>query len=273
MTKTRWLLKITFLAGLVAFFYAPIARNAGALAAWASDLLDDYHYRHIASFGIYVPTRYQVHGIDVSRYQGKIDWEKVAAMESDGIRISFAYIKASEGMLLVDRYFKRNWRESREHGIRRGAYHYFKPHVNGKVQARLFLRTVKHEEGDLPPVVDIEETGRLSPGQLRDRLGDYIKVIEENIGVKPIIYTGLSFYNDYLKGHFDQYPYWIAHYYRSRPRLHNDLKWEFWQHSDKGRVDGIRHEVDFNVYSGEEAMLRELCLPELAEPAPGITAR
>src|SRR3546814_20329076 len=92
----------------------------GVVAVSTSDLLDDYHYKHIDSFGIHIPTRYEIHGIDVSRYQGRIDWEKVAAMESDGIRISFAYIKATEGMMLIDHRFKRNWRESREPGILRG---------------------------------------------------------------------------------------------------------------------------------------------------------
>src|SRR5690606_6078811 len=111
--------------------------------------------------------------------------EKVAAMESDDIRISFAFIKASEGMLLVDQYFQRNWRESREHGVIRGAYHYFKPHINAGVQARLFLNTVKLEPGDLPPVVDVEEIGRLSPEELRERLQQYLSTVEEKTGVKP----------------------------------------------------------------------------------------
>src|SRR3546814_561191 len=192
--RTRWLLKITLLLALLAILYRPVARTMGVVAVWTSDLLDDYHYKHIDSFGIHIPTRYEIHGIDVSRYQGRIDWEKVAAMESDGIRISFAYIKATEGMMLIDPRFKRNWRESREHGILRGAYHYFKPHINGKVQARLFLQTVNQEEGDLPPVLDVEEIGRLTPEKLRERMTQCLKVIEAKTGVKPIIYTGLKFY-------------------------------------------------------------------------------
>src|SRR3546814_8637387 len=83
-----------------------------------------------------------------------------------------------------DLRFKRNWRESREHGILRGAYHYFKPHINGKVQARLFLQTVNQEEGDLPPVLDVEEIGRLTPEKLRERMTQCLKVIEEKTGVK-----------------------------------------------------------------------------------------
>lgn len=259
--RTKWLLKGTVLVAFVAFFYAPLARNFSAFASWTSDLLDDYHYRHIESFGIRMPTRYQVHGIDVSRYQGRIDWEKVAAMESDDIRISFAYIKATEGMFLVDRYFKRNWRESREHGILRGAYHYFKPRINGKTQARLFLQTVKHEAGDLPPVIDIEETSRLSPEKFRERLTACLKAVEEEVGVKPIIYTGLNFYETYLEGYFAEYPFWIAHYYHSRPRLSSDLEWRFWQHSDSGRLSGIDHKVDFNVFSGGEEALQKMCIP------------
>lgn len=259
--RTGWLLKFTFLAALLAVVYAPIARNFEALSSWASRILDEYHYRHMASFGIEIPTRYQVHGIDVSRYQGKIDWEAVAAINSDGIRISFVFIKATEGMQLVDPYFKRNWKATREHGMLRGAYHYFKPHVNGRVQARLFLKTVDFQPGDLLPVVDVEEIGRLSPAELRRRLAQFIEVVEESTGVKPIIYTGLSFYEDYLQGHFETHPFWIAHYYHARPRLKAGLEWHFWQHSDKGTIQGIDHVVDFNVFQGEPEELRKLCFP------------
>src|SRR3546814_9544687 len=81
--RTRWLLKITLLLALLAILYRPVARTMGVVAVWTSDLLDDYHYKHIDSFGIHIPTRYEIHGIDVSRYQGRIDWEKVAAMRSE----------------------------------------------------------------------------------------------------------------------------------------------------------------------------------------------
>lgn len=263
--RNKRLLAGVLLVALLAFFYAPLARNFSAFAAWTSDLLADYQYRHIRSFGIHVPTRYQVHGIDVSRYQGRIDWAKVTAMESEDIRISFAYIKATEGMLLVDQYFKRNWRESREHGMLRGAYHYFKPRVQGKAQARLFLRTVRHEPGDLPPVLDVEESGKLPPEKLRERIGEWLKTVEEELGVKPVIYTGLNFYETYLEGHFEEYSFWIAHYYRSKLRLDRRLKWCFWQHSDVGWVNGINHKVDFNVFNGSEEDLLELCIAGPAE--------
>lgn len=253
--KTKWLLKFTLLAALLALVYAPLARQYETVADWTARVLDAYHYKHIPAFGIEIPTCYEVHGIDVSRYQGKIDWKSVAGTEAGDVRIQFAFIKATEGMQLVDPYFKRNWNESKAHGVLRGAYHYFKPHINGEVQGRLFLRTVKPEAGDLLPVVDVEEIGRLAPAELRKRLAACLQVIEEAVGVKPIIYTGLSFYEDYLKGYYDDYPFWIAHYYHARPRLQDDLNWFFWQHSDRGRLEGIEHVVDFNVFSGDLADL------------------
>ena len=200
-----------------------------------------------------------MHGIDVSRYQGKIEWKNVASMEERDVKIDFAFIKATEGVLLVDPYFQRNWDQTLKVGIIRGAYHYFKPQKSGLWQADLFLQAVSFESGDLLPVVDIEETGGKSKVDLQINLKLFLKRIEKKLGVKPIIYTGYKFYLDNLKGDFDAYPVWIAHYYRAKPKT--NVKWKFWQHSDKARINGIIYNVDMNVFNGGMDDLRKLLMP------------
>ena len=216
------------------------------------------NYRTYESFGIRIPVKYKIHGIDVSYAQGKINWPKVRAMEQDSVRVKFAFIKATEGLLTVDPYFKRNWREAAKAGIVCGAYHFFRPKKDGLWQARFFLQNVKLEAGDLPAVVDVEVLDGTTPAKMRKELKAYIKKVEDATGAKPIIYTSLSFYKDYLKGNFDDYPLWIAHYYQENLKMADSANWWFWQHSDKATIDGINHVVDFNAFKGDSLDLQRL---------------
>lgn len=228
----------------VAFYYA------------RQDLLStSVHYRE---FGIAIPKRYHIHGIDVSRYQHKIQWEDVRAMEVEGIRLGFAFIKATEGRRIKDHHFNRNWRAARASGMVRGAYHYFHPAVDPAAQAAHFIQQVKLKKGDLPPVLDVEETNGVSKGELIAAMKIWLDAAEQAYGVKPIIYTGPHFYETWLEGHFDDYPLWIAHYDTHRPRI--GRQWHFWQHSESGSVDGIRGKVDFNVFNGDSAAFKRLLI-------------
>lgn len=233
------------------FYYAYVIKGFTSVWIWVKDLGGDPNYRTYSSFGIKIPKNYGIHGIDVSYYQGKIDWKKVKSMKEDDVQIRFAFIKATEGMFNVDPYFQRNWREAAKSGIICGAYHFFRPQKSGEWQAKFFLQTVKFEEGDLPPVVDVEQLNGASPDKMRKELKEFMAYVEQKTKVKPIIYSGLSFYRDYLKGHFDGYPLWIAHYYKSDLRLTKDTHWFFWQHSDKAKITGINHVVDFNAFNGD----------------------
>ncbi|RYY41466.1 MAG: glycoside hydrolase family 25 protein [Chitinophagaceae bacterium] len=211
-------------------------------------------------FGIAMPTQYSIHGIDVSRYQQQVSWGSVQSMDIDGIRIGFAFIKATEGVSNVDPSFKRNWRESNKAGIVRGAYHFFLPSKSGRLQAEHFIRTVPLQSGDLPPVVDIENAGGVKPEVLRRELKAWLDITEQYYGVRPILYTYLNFYERNLAGHFDDYPLWVAHYLQPEgPRI--TRTWSFWQHSEEGHVDGIRSKVDFNVFSGDSVAFRSLLVP------------
>ena len=233
------------------FYYGYVLKFFSSSWRWVKDINSSSTYRTYRSFGIRIPTRYRIHGIDVSYAQGKINWPSVRAMEEDSIHISFAFIKATEGLLTVDPYFKRNWREAPKTGIRCGAYHFFRPYKKGLWQARFFLQNVKLESGDLPAVVDIERLDGVSPAAMRSQLHAFIKHTYSKTHVKPIIYTGLSFYKDYLEGYFDDYPLWIAHYNREDLKAGANTNWWFWQHSETGKVNGINHAVDFNVFKGD----------------------
>jgi len=205
--------------------------------------------RHSA-FGIDIPEQYDIHGIDVSRYQQMINWKEIKAMEISGIQIGFAFIKATEGSRLTDRHFERNWEEAKRVDIPRGAYHFFHPHRDGKEQADHFMETVKLESGDLPPVIDIEQRNGVPVATIRKRVRDFLEEIENHYQVKPIIYTNVSFYRQVLGDEFDDYPLWVAHYLqKDRPRI--ERPWLFWQHSETGQVNGIRGRVDFNVFNGD----------------------
>jgi len=235
-------------------YYGYILKGFVGTWRWIKDIGQDPNYRTYNSFNIKIPKKYTVHGIDVSYYQGKINWQKVRDMEEDEVRVRFAFIKATEGLLSVDPYFQRNWREAPKVGILCGAYHFFRPKKDGKAQAKFFLQVVHIERGDLPPVVDVETLDGVSPAKMRAELSDFLYYVETKTKVRPIIYTGLKFYEDYLSDDFNEFPLWIAHYYQPKLRM-NDSRWKFWQHSDKAKINGIGHVVDFNAFSGDSTDL------------------
>jgi len=206
------------------------------------------------SFGIQIPNGYTVHGIDVSRHQLRINWQKVAKMESKGKKIRFCFIKATQGNYKTDPYFERNWIRSGNAGLIRGAYHYFDPRIKGDVQAAYFLKKYQVGAGDLPPVLDVEETGNIRAEIIRREVKKWLDQVEKQTGVRPLIYTHTKFYRSILGELFDEYPFWVAHYHRGdEPRIFRD--WHFWQHSESGYVNGIRGKVDFNVFFGDSLAL------------------
>lgn len=198
---------------------------------------------------------YEIHGIDVSHYQSKIDWRRIAQQD-----IHFAFVKATEGVSIVDSLFCENWQAITDAGLKRGAYHFFHPTVSGEEQAQQFIDLVEMEYGDLPPVLDVEVLGNVSKVQLITEMRDWIFLVEIHYNIKPIIYTNLKFYNKYLAGHFEDYPLWIARYNTRKPRLASGRNWQFWQYGNQGRIDGIYGNVDFNVFSGTHNDLEDMCL-------------
>lgn len=256
----KFVIAILLIILLSPFYYAYIIKGFSSTWRWIKDLGEDPSYRTYSSFDIRIPKGYDIHGIDVSSYQGKIDWKKVKAMREDDVKVDFAFIKATEGLFLVDPYFQRNWREAPKSGVICGAYHFFRAHKPGLWQAKFFLQTVNFEAGDLPPVVDIEELNGVPASEMRKQLKDFVNHVEQKTKVRPIIYTGLSFYTDYLKGHFEDYPLWIAHYHQPKLKISTATKWHFWQHSDKAKISGINHVVDFNAFNGDSLAFNRLLI-------------
>ncbi len=209
------------------------------------------------AFEIDLPVNYAIHGIDVSRYQRTIDWVAVEAMHDQQVKIGFAFIKATEGLGRVDNGFRRNWFNAGKTKIPRGAYHFFISSKSGKAQAENFIETVNLKPGDMPPVLDIETANGASAENIQQRAKDWLQMIEKHYKVKPIIYTNIDFYENFLVEKFEDYPLWVAHYYvKDKPRINR--KWVFWQHNEKGRVNGIDAFVDFNVFNGDSAAFRKL---------------
>lgn len=232
-----------------------ISVSVCALALAAFFLIRYYtrpHFIHYSEFGIDLPANYDVHGIDVSKHQSIISWEDVAQMRVNNVDIDFAFMKATEGVDNVDGQFKRNWKQAQKQHIARGAYHFFIATKSGKAQALNFMQSVDLEPGDLPPVLDVEQTYGAATPDLQQRVKDFLIIMERKYKVRPIIYTNVDFYKNYLAGKFDDYPLWVAHYLvKDKPRIKRE--WNFWQHSELGHVNGINAFVDFNVFNGDSA--------------------
>jgi lysozyme len=257
-----WITILTIIAFLLTSYYRNIARFAvysyvrfGIVNLFSSPLQKEF----IKNFGIRLPLKYKIHGLDVSNHQRVINWNLLSQMKVDSVHIVFAFIKATEGKNHFDMMFDYNWENAKKYHIIRGAYHYYDPNINSTRQAKNFISTVSLENGDLPPVLDIEETGTLGTSNMLKGIMNWLIIVEKHYGIKPIIYTYIKFYDDYLSDNedFNSYPVWIAHYYR--PKLPADFKWSFWQHNNKGHVNGIKGYVDFNVFNGNVEDLMRLC--------------
>jgi lysozyme len=197
---------------------------------------------------------YSIEGIDISHYQNKVNWDTLAAQN-----IKFVYVKATEGETHSDTFFCNNWDNIKTKGMKRGAYHYYKCSVSPEKQALNFIQNVSLSNGDLPPVIDIEESSGQSKESILINLKIMLKLIESSYGTTPIIYTHFKFYNKYIAGNFDNYPIWIARYGYNKPSLSNQ-NWTFWQYGNKGKLRGIKGYVDLNVFNGDSIAFDKLCI-------------
>lgn len=205
---------------------------------------------------------FSVKGVDVSHYQGDIDWK---VLEKQGIE--FAFIKATEGSNFVDEKFKENWDEATDTSLKIGAYHFFSFDSEGETQAENFIQTVGSLEGKLLPVIDVEYYGdkfKNPPEKTKVlvELKDMCNRLEQEYGVKPILYTTNVVYKRYLQGefNFEEYPLWIREVYLT-PDITIQDNWTFWQYSDTTVLNGYSGEekyIDVNVFRGDEEALMTL---------------
>lgn len=221
-----------------------------------------FGFRWRALYGdVTYPEGYEIHGIDISHYQGEIDWDELrdkGKIKDSPIR--FIMIKATEGSTQIDPMFEVNFHESRERGFTRGAYHFWSNKSTGREQAEHFIRNVKLAEGDLPPVLDVETKPKTqTKEEFQESVLTWLRLVEQRYKVKPIIYTYYKFKMAYLEDSvFNEYPYWIAHYYVDKVEYKG--QWKFWQHTDCGKLPGIKGYVDFNIYNGSYYDLRCLTI-------------
>lgn len=246
--KPRWviwtlaiLIIVAYIVALYFFFIRPY------LYRWNTE--DIYFYRPA------------VHGIDISHYQGDIDWVKLGNDTYKGNVLHFVIMKATEGSDMLDETFQRNFADARENGFIRGAYHFFSPLSPAAKQAEFYIKNVKLETNDLPPVLDVERRGKYGDDSLRIEVKNWLRIVEEHYGVKPILYASYRFKETYLTDSIlDTYPFWIAHY--EVDSLEYKGKWAFWQHRDNGELTGVKGDVDMNVFNGDLHDLLRMTIQE-----------
>ena len=206
------------------------------------------------------PEGYEIHGIDISHYQGKIDWEQLKNAMIKGCPVRFVIIKSTEGSSQLDENFRENFNQVRDFGFIRGVYHFWSNKSTAREQAYYFLDQVHLTDGDLPPVLDIEhKPADKSVEDFQRDVLTWLHIVEDKYHAKPIIYTYYKFKEQYLSAPvFEDYPYWIAHYYVNKVQYKG--KWKFWQHTDVGKLPGIKGYVDFNIYNGSYYELKQLCI-------------
>lgn len=213
---------------------------------------DGQGWRFDKQYGVEIPVKYQIHGIDISRHNGLIDWQKINQDRLENNLIKFIFIKATEGTDLVDANFENNWSAAKQHGFTRGAYHFYIPYTDPKLQALNFIINAKHEKGDIVPVLDFETNAKTSSDRknLSSNVRIWLETVEKYLGVKPIIYTNKPIFRQYIQGKLDEYPIWISDYVSENQNDFDCKNLILWQHSATGRVPGIQSKVDFNVFLG-----------------------
>ncbi len=200
------------------------------------------------------PHKLSIAGINVSHYNGEIDWH--AAADS----ISFAFARATNGPDFIDPQFASNWKAMKEAGIARGAYHFFDPREDAAAQAKLFLGTVNFEAEDLPPVLDIERRCRVTATIAVKRLGECLEIVQSATGRTPVVYTSGRFWR--LLGNRPRpcnAALWISHHDVPSPFVPRAWdEWTFWHFSQLGRCSGIQGYVDLSRFSGSLEQLRNM---------------
>lgn len=196
--------------------------------------------------------KYPIRGVDVSNYQGRIDWALLVDQD-----VSFAFIKATEGSTFVDASFSQNWEAAQKTDLRVGAYHFFSYDSPGITQAENFIRVVTPFDGMLPPVVDVEfygdkESNPPEKEAVTNELKAMLIELETHYGLRPIIYATKVTYHLYIEDKFFDYPLWIREVWYS-PDECGDYDWTFWQYTNREKIPGYSGDekfIDMNVFYG-----------------------
>ncbi|SFL38356.1 lysozyme [Loktanella salsilacus] len=202
-----------------------------------------------------LPSYYPIHGVDVSRYQGAIDWHQARAGG-----ISFAYIKATEGGDVADPMFHTYRAGATAAGVRHGAYHFYYFCRSPQEQAAWFIRNVPRDPGALPPVLDMEwnhqsRTCSRKPdaATVRAEATAFLDMLERHYGKRPLVYTTPDFYWDTALGQLPRTQFWLRSVAAHPSERYPGEGWAFWQYTGTGIVPGIARPVDVNAFAGSPA--------------------
>lgn len=200
-------------------------------------------------------SKFPVRGIDVSHYEGTIDWQQ---LKTAGL--SFVYIKATDGVDMIDDQFALNWEGAAKAGFARGAYHFYDFCDAGGAQADNFVQTVPADPHSLPPTIDLEQSKECAKmpakADFRKNLAAFVAKIEAAYGREPVLYINSSIYSAYFDGEGDSYKLWIADVKHAAPAL--PAPWTLWQYGWHGHVPGIAGEVDLDAFNGTPQTLASL---------------
>ena len=229
------------------------ATRLRSTAASSHSLIYQANFRdaHPVDFGPDSPEELAVHGVDVSRWQGDIDW---ARLRSQGA--NFVYIKATDGGDHLDPMFKKNWNGAAAAGLKRGAYHFFYWCRKASEQADWFIRNVPKQKGALPPVLDVEwnhhsKCKRRPPRKVvLEKMKVFMDRLEAHYGQRPVIYTAPDFYRDNLRNAFPNHPFWLRSVAAHPSKVYPGREWIFWQYSGSGLSHGVGGRIDLNVFHG-----------------------
>ena len=194
-----------------------------------------------------------VHGIDLSHYQGDVFWETVG----ENSKMAYVYLKASEGGDRIDAKYERNIELAHKYGLKVGSYHFFRPKTDLHKQLLNFMTQCRPGEQDLIPMIDIETKSGLDTEEFCDSLFKFIHLVEKAYNQKPLLYTFVNFYNNYLLGKMDGYKLMIAQYTRRIPELADQRDFTMWQYTGKGRINGVNGFVDKSRFMDKHS-LREI---------------
>ena len=217
------------------------------IVIWLSHREDEYY--------IEVSGNKYLRGVDISRYQGEVDYNLLQEQE-----ITFAFIKATEGRAHLDPFFYDNLKAGLDSDIRVGAYHFYRFDVSGEEQGKFFISHVPKDKRLLPPVIDIEHYGEyVYDPQDKDivvqEMTKLIDVLTDYYDQNPIIYCNYYIYKDYIQGNFEDCDIWYRSIGDKVPVLPDDREWVFWQYSETGKLDGYggvgySEDIDLNYYDG-----------------------
>jgi lysozyme len=189
----------------------------------------------------------------MSHYQGKVFWESVG----DNHKMSYLYLKASEGSDNIDKRYQENIYLAKRYGLKVGSYHFYRPRRPQQEQLTNFRAQCRPEDQDLIPMIDVETKSGMPTREFVDSLQKFLILVEKEYKQKPLVYTGENFYNSYLVGELDGYKLMIARYSAKEPVLKDGRDIYAWQYTGKGSLEGVVGYVDKSRLMGRHS-LREI---------------